>query len=401
MKILQLCHKPPFPPKDGGCIAMHNITCGLLRLGHDVKIITAFTHKHDLELDEMPADYQESTDIEGVFVDTKVNLVDAFSSLITQDSYNISRFFNADLDIRLNELLKRTKFDIIHLESLFMTPYIGTIRRRSKAPVVLRSHNLEYVIWERMAAGTKSTARRTYLKYLAKKLKAYELDVMNQVDGIAAISKGDHAKYEKLGCHKPLITLPFGIDTSQYDEPAAATPSSTVFHLGAMDWMPNQEALRWFLAEVWPGVVKQVPSAELHLAGRSLRNDFFSDLPQGVSIHGEVENAQQFMAEHSIMVVPLLSAGGIRVKIIEGMAAGKAIVTTGIGLEGIDAVSGEHLLVADTAKSFIKAICKLLQDPKEVARLGANAHQLALSEFDDQKITGRLVDFYDQLIKGE
>lgn len=401
MEILQLCHKPPFPTKDGGCIAMHNITSGLQQLGHQVKILTAFTHKHDLELEAMPDTYKCETDIEGVFIDTKINIVDAFSSLITQDSYNISRFFNADLDIRLEGLLKHKKFDVIHLESLFMTPYIGTIRRRSKAPIVLRSHNLEYIIWERMAAGTKNMARRSYLKYLSKKLKQYEVDVMNSVDGIAAISSTDRVKYEKLGCEKPLMTLPFGIDTEHYNTPPPPTHRATVFHLGAMDWTPNQEALQWFLAEIWPGVIKRLPSAELYLAGRALEKSSFSALPEGVHVVGEVEDAKQFMESHGIMIVPLLSAGGIRVKIIEGMAAGKAIITTGIGVEGIDVVPGEHLIVSDTPKSFIDAICKLLDAPTEVQRLGSNARALALEQFDNQKIASRLVDFYHQLMRGE
>ena len=101
MKILQLCHKPPAPPKDGGCIAMNNITSGLINAGHEVRLLTIYTHKHDLELDKLSKAYLEDTQIQGVHVDTRVNLVDAFSSLITQDSYNISRFFSADFDIQL------------------------------------------------------------------------------------------------------------------------------------------------------------------------------------------------------------------------------------------------------------------------------------------------------------
>jgi hypothetical protein len=188
MRILQLCNKPPFPPKDGGGIAMNNITRGLLDAGHEVKLLTVYTNKHDLDLSELSKEYIDATDVEGVFIDTQINLVDAFSSLITQDSYNVSRFFSPDLDIRLTDILKRSDFDVVHLESLFMTPYIGTIRRFSKAKIVLRSHNLEYIIWERIAAGTKNRAKKAYLKYLSKKLKNYELSVINQVDGIASIS---------------------------------------------------------------------------------------------------------------------------------------------------------------------------------------------------------------------
>jgi hypothetical protein len=96
MRILQLCNKPPFPPKDGGGIAMNNITRGLLDAGHEVKLLTVYTNKHDLDLSELSKEYIDATDVEGVFIDTQINLVDAFSSLITQDSYNVSRFFSPD-----------------------------------------------------------------------------------------------------------------------------------------------------------------------------------------------------------------------------------------------------------------------------------------------------------------
>ncbi|MFM9004796.1 MAG: hypothetical protein ACKOSR_04750, partial [Flavobacteriales bacterium] len=131
MKILQLCLKPPLPARDGGCIAMNNITQGLLQAGHKVKILTIFTYKHDLSTELMPEEYIAQTDIEGVFIDTRVNAVEAFSSIMTSDSYNISRFFSTDFDIRLTKLLQKEEFDVIHLESLFMTPYIGTIKRLS------------------------------------------------------------------------------------------------------------------------------------------------------------------------------------------------------------------------------------------------------------------------------
>jgi hypothetical protein len=163
MKILQLCLKPPLPARDGGCIAMNNVTQGLLQAGHKVKVLTIFTYKHDLNPELMPEEYVDQTGIEGVFIDTRVNAVDAFASFVTSDSYNISRFFSTDFDIRLAKLLRNEDFDVIHLESLFMTPYVGTIRRLSMAPIVLRSHNLEFVIWEKIAAGTTNVIKRMYM----------------------------------------------------------------------------------------------------------------------------------------------------------------------------------------------------------------------------------------------
>jgi hypothetical protein len=200
MKILQLCNKPPLPAVDGGCIAMNNITQGLLNSGHEVRILTIETVKHPMLREQMPAEYLEKTAIDSVFIDTSLNLIDAFSALVTSDSYNVSRFFSPDFDRKLIAILSREKFDIIHLESLFMTPYLSTIRRYSKAPVVLRSHNLEYIIWERMAEVSKNRAKKAYLNLLSRQLKKYETSVINKVDGIAAISNEDAKKYLSLKC---------------------------------------------------------------------------------------------------------------------------------------------------------------------------------------------------------
>ena len=397
MKVLQLCHKPPFPPKDGGCIAMHNITEGLLRAGHSVRILTIFTHKHDLELDQLSDSYLNATQIEGVFVDTEINIVDAFSSLITQDSYNISRFFSPDFDRRLIQIMQREAFDIIHLESLFMTPYIGTLRRMSKAPIVLRSHNLEYIIWERLAEGTSNFAKRVYLKYLAKKLKEYEISAVRQVNGIAAISASDSARYREITHEKPTIELPFGIDTAKYPDASFVGSAPTLFHLGAMDWQPNIEALDWFIARIWPIVRGAHPSVQFHVAGKGLNTNSTAFDDARIVVHGEVNSAIDFMKQHSIMVVPLRSAGGIRVKIIEGMACGKAIVSTRVGAEGLNLENNLEIVIADEDESFAQAILALLEAPERITAIGQAARQHALQHFANDTITERLVQFYQKL----
>lgn len=399
MRILQLCHKPPVPPKDGGCIAMHNVTAELLRQGHQVKLLTIFTHKHDLELEKLSDEYKRSTSIRGVYVDTKVNLVDAFSSMITQDSYNVSRFFSTDFDILLAKTLQQEEFDIVHLESLFMTPYIGTIRRFCDAKIVLRSHNLEYIIWERVAHGERNPAKRAYLKYLSRKLKNYELGVMNDVDGVAAISAADLQKYRLLGCELPMLNLPFGISLEDYSvEPPERTEKLRLFHIGAMDWRPNVEGLLWFLEAVWPKVQRDNPNIELHLAGRGFEADILPEDLEGVFIHGEIDDAQAFMARYDVMIVPLLSAGGIRVKIIEGLAKGKAILTTRVGVEGIDHEDGKHLFVTDHPDQWSNAIEKLAKDPTLLLNMSKEARAHAEAHFDNRKIIGQLVSFYQALI---
>ncbi len=400
MKILQLCLKPPLPARDGGCIAMNNITQGLLQAGHRVKVLTIFTHKHDLNPELMPADYLESTEIEGVFIDTKLNAVDAYSSIITSDSYNISRFFSTDFDIRLAKLLRKEDFDIIHLESLFMTPYVSTIRRLCTTPIVLRSHNIEYVIWEKIAAGTKNPIRRFYLNYLTRKLKQYELSMLNGVSGIASISDEDRRRMLALGMKKPIRTIPFGINLADYPFESNAHSELALFHLGAMDWGPNLEGILWFLKSIWPRVHEKYPDLKLYLAGRNMSDEIKRLNFPNVVVVGEVEHAIQFMQSKAIMVVPLLSAGGIRVKIIEGLALGRAVISTTLGAEGLDCEDRKNIMLADRPDEWLKAVDELMTNPALVESLGSQGRTHATAQFDNGEITDELVNFYKELRKG-
>jgi glycosyltransferase involved in cell wall biosynthesis len=397
MKVLQLSNKPPQPITDGGCIAINNIATGLLEKNIDLKILTVATLKHPFSEDNFKSEFIERTKIEGVFVDTRVNIIDAFSALVTSDSYNVSRFFSPDFNKRLIELLETGEFEIVHLESLFMTPYIHTIRKYSSAKIVLRSHNLEHLIWDRLANSTANTAKRLYLKHLASKLKKYEYQTINDVDAIAAISFEDTSRYEILNCTPPLKTIPFGIDLDKYPfkENEKSIPNS-IFHIGSMDWEPNKEAINWLLDDIWPQL--EHLDVSLHLAGRKMPGYVSQQANEKLIVHGEVESAVQFMATHEIMIAPLLSGSGMRVKIIEAMGMGKAVITTKIGAEGIFYKQGDNIIIADTAEDIVTAIKELIANPSEIKRIGNNARKLIESHYDNNKIIDNLIDFYQTLL---
>ncbi|MFT3885878.1 MAG: glycosyltransferase [Flavobacteriales bacterium] len=398
MRILQLCHKPPYPPIDGGTKAMHNLTMGLLEAGHTVKVLCISTPKHPMDPASIPADYRERTGIEGIFADTSLNVVDAFTDLVTADNYNISRFFSPDMDIRLIQLLSREEFSIVHLESLFMTPYIPTIRRYSRARIVLRSHNLEHVVQERLAKGEKHLLKKPYRRFLAKQLKDYEYEVLGRVDGVAAITPSDAEHLKSHGQGTPIVTIPFGVTPSDYDVPPAQGPL-VFFHLGSMDWLPNEEGVRWLLQQVWPKVAKKHPQARLHLAGNKMPKDLLAaDLP-GVTISGRVPDADAYLAKRHVMVVPLFSAGGMRVKIIEGMAMGKCVISTPMGAEGIAYEDGTDILLARNASEFVDRIGEVLADPAMAARIGRNARTLVKQKYANKRIVQELITFYRSLRK--
>ena len=397
MKVLQLSHKPPYPPKDGGCLAIDNISQGLINAGVELKILTIETAKHPFEKDRIPEQYLEKTGISSVFVDTKLNVVDAFSNLVTQDSYNISRFFTPDFDHVLIKVLEEKEYDIVHLESLFMTPYISTIRMHSDARIVLRSHNLEYIIWERLSKQTGSVAKKTYLKLLAQQLKKYELNVLNQVDGIAPISKRDADDFRKLGAKQPIEIIPFGLNINKYKADSESNKELNLFHLGSMDWAPNLEGLDWFLQYIWPVINTKEPEATLYLAGRDMPDRFFEMGLSKVVVVGEVEDAIKFIKSKSLMIVPLLSGGGIRVKIIEGMALGKAIISTSVGAEGIHYTHKKNIWIADTPDEFAEAVRFFKSNPQKITEFGSNARKLVEKEYSNEVIIDKLLSFYKYL----
>ncbi len=397
MRILQICHKPPYPHIDGGCIAIKNISQGLIEKFDTIKIITISTQKHPFKKENFPSYFLEKSKIEHVFVDTKLNIVDAFSNLVTYDSYNVSRFFSPDFNALLIKTLRAESFDVIILESLFTTPYIQTIRAYSSAKIVLRSHNLEHIIWKRLANETQNPAKKIYLNLLSNQLKKYELNVINDVDGIACISLEDEKKYKNLDYQKPIICIPFGLDINEYI-PENKKPQGKIkfFHLGAMDWKPNLEGVSWLVENVWPKILKEIPNAELHLAGKNMPSWLLNENYEGIINHQEVNNAIDFINSMDIMLVPLLSAGGIRVKIIEGMALAKPIISTTIGAEGIE--HDGNIKIADYEEEFVLHAKSLEADFDNSKKLGESARIHVSNLYDNKKIVNNLIKFCEHSI---
>tara|TARA_B110000858_G_scaffold53102_1_gene61624 strand:+ start:628 stop:1833 length:1206 start_codon:yes stop_codon:yes gene_type:complete len=401
MKVLQICHKPPLPSRDGGCIAINNTSKGLINELGVIKILTINTIKHPFNLKHYDKQYIKNSNIESTFVDTKLNIIDAFLNLIKNSSYNVSRFISSDFNDLIIKTLKLEKFDIVLLESLFTTPYIKTIRTYSKSKIILRSHNIEYIIWQRLSMKSINPAKKLYLKLLSLQLKNYELGILRKIDGIASISNEDKIKYHELEYSVKTETIPFSLEIKNYNENNTKSRIDNklkFFHLGAMDWKPNLEAASWLLNEIWPEIQKKNPNAELHLAGKNMPDWLFKKKSKNVFNHKEVEDSSKFISDHDVMLVPLLSAGGIRVKIFEAMAHGKAIISTKIGAEGIEYKNGENILIADSQKDFHNEALKIISGKTDYKKIGKNARKHIFKTYDQKKISKKLVGFFESVL---
>jgi polysaccharide biosynthesis protein PslH len=282
---------------------------------------------------------------------------------------------------------------------LYMTPYTELIRKHSGAAVIMRSHNIEHLIWERITQKTKNPLKRAYLSHLTRQLRKYELHHLNSYDGIAAITRNDADFFKQHGCMIPLTDIPFGVEVKDYPAEPDNMGSPALFHLGSMNWVPNLEGITWFLNEVWPLIHKHLPELRLHLAGRGMPEKLLSMKLPNVEMAGEVPDAQAFIRSYAIMVVPLFSGSGIRIKIIEGMAMGKAIISTKIGAEGIRYTHGENILIANTPEEFLAAVTQCIQSPQLCSSLGQNARQLIEDEHSLEQVIAKLEKFYSQVLR--
>jgi glycosyltransferase involved in cell wall biosynthesis len=398
VRILQLANKIPYPPKDGGSLGIHNFTNALLKAGHQVKVIAVNTPKLFTPLSEIDPRYIRSTDFEAVWIDTRVKTHRAFLNLFSSKSYNIERFNSPALHLLLKSVFEKQDFDIVQLESVFMAPYVETIRRYSKAKIVLRAHNVEHFIWQRLAQNEGFIAKKWYLNFLAKRLKQYELSMLNRYDGITCVTAAEANQWLAFGCTIPLCQIPFAIDVKNISLPEVNEEPYSVFSLAAMDWLPNLQGMQWFLDEVWNKVLDRVPAAMCYVAGRNMSREWMKKSYPRVKMMGEVNDAATFMASKQVMVVPLFSGGGVRVKIIEGFARQKAIVSTAVGAEGIDYEAGVHLLEANDAETFADSIVELLTQHDKRKTIARQGRLLAEKVYDIDLVTQKLIGFYQQLL---
>ena len=401
MNILQICNKPPFPAVDGGAIAMNNTTQGLLNNGHKVTVLAITTPKHPVIYESLPEEYIKNTNFQTVFIDTSIRLRDAFFNLFTKKSYNIERFISVDFTKQLQKILAQESFDVVIIESLFVAPYISTIKSISDAKIVLRAHNVEHKIWERIRKNTKNPLKKRYINLLAKRLKKYEIEVFDAIDGIAAMTKVDENDFKKLGFKKGIEAIPTGYIIRGQENVSEPVEENSIFHIASMDWLPNVEGVDWFLTNVWPIIAQSKGVAKLYLAGREMPESYYNLNLPNVTVVGKVKSAKEFYLSKKIMIVPVLSGSGMRIKIVEGMALGKIIISTTIGAEGINCTSGENIIIADTPKDFANAICKCLEDPEYCNRIGENARRLIASEYSNDQISKKMISFFEDLKGGD
>ena len=380
MRILQLCPKPPLPSVDGGCLASYELSRLIQSTRSDLEVISLATEKHPFLRSEIDQDYISQTSFKAFEIKTAVNPIGVIKNLFERKSLHESRFYTKRFSEFLRQHFKNHKYDLIILDGLMTCPYLPDIRKYSGAKIVYRSHNVEHSLLEQRAENERGMIKKTYLKMQAGRLKKFELQTWEDVDRIWSISESDSEilKHSLKDVEK-IKHLPFSMTA---EEMKMDPKPNTLFHLGAMDWKPNSDGVLWFIEKVWPQVIDQIPGAELHLGGKGI--DKMKDLLKGngIQVHDMVENANDFYGSYEVMIVPIYSGSGLRIKIVQALSAGKAIVSTRAGVKGMPGTGGIHFEVSKDANEMASKIVDVLQNRDRIKSLEENARQLFNTTFE-------------------
>jgi polysaccharide biosynthesis protein PslH len=374
---------------------MHDLVLNLARQGAAVTVLAINTPKHFQPEGVLPAEVRLLT----VPVNTNLSLFKALVNLFKPMPYNFERFVSEAYAQKLANLLRTEVFDLIQVEGSQMAWYLPLIRQHSGAPVVLRAHNVEHTLWERLARHEKQLWKKVYFQGLARKIKAFEKAYFPLFDAIAAITAEDKARIAALGVPTRVAVIPAGAQLERLPyRPHMLPRPKTLFLIGSLNWQPNLEGMAWFLSQVWPAVKAAHPDLELHVAG-SFQPDFWQQLPhQPLQLHGFVPDAALFMQQYDLMLVPLLSGGGMRVKIVEGLALGKCVLTTRVGAEGVQGQAGEHYLVADEAREWIRLLGAYARGDWQPDTFRSKARELAEKLYDNKILVEQYLGLYRELI---
>jgi polysaccharide biosynthesis protein PslH len=389
VKILVLTHKVPFPLDNGGAIATNSMLNGLHQAGAEVSLICCNTVKHPVAIQTIENQFSFCKNIYSVHVDNSLRPLDAFINLFSNKSYHISRFFNDNFKEVLKNCISQNVYDWVIMDHVFLANYLPMIQQLNKGKLAIRLHNIEYTIWQQYLNNTKSILKKIYLQIQTTRLKKEELLALKQANLLLPLNPSEGKLLESINpnqYHLPITIAPKQLVSSYQPK--------TFFHLGSMDWLPNEEAIKWLLNDIWPNVLSQQPEFQLILGGKHFPN-FLSKLngQHNIQIHKEVSSSEHFMTQNGVLVVPLLTGSGVRVKILEALAMGIPVISTAKGAEGIQLTDKQHILIANTPLEFVTA---MIDSQLQLKSIGLAGQTLFNEHYNTTKIYKHFIEFLNE-----
>jgi sugar transferase (PEP-CTERM/EpsH1 system associated) len=376
MKILWVKAGGLLPPDTGGKIRSYNILRELAR-EHSVTFFSFYAaHENDSHptLEHM-FDRVVCVPLSLPVSKSPAEIFEYAIRLFSSEPYIITKYCRSEVRHNLCALLQHEKYDVIVCD--FVSP-AGVVPWNSRIPKVLFTHNVEAVIWRRHYEVATNPLWKAISWWEWRKTAAAERRYLRLADRVLTVSENDRDTLATFIDPRKITVIPTGVDVDYFQPlPIEEVPDSLVF-TGSMDWLPNEDAIFYFVEAIFPLIKQQYPSVSLEVVGRnpSRKLQALLETEKSVRLTGWVEDIRPFLARASVCIVPLRIGGGTRLKIFEAMAMGKAVVSTAVGAEGLPVQSGQNILLADTPNDFAASVVSLLRNSNQRRRLGVAARRL-------------------------
>ena len=316
-------------------------------------------------------------------------------SLLLSSSYLQASAFNPRMQSALDRILMTRRIDLVQYEF----PESALYRVPPTIATLFDAHNVEHDLLARVARTSSTTGKRVFNMHEARKLKRLELEIWDRSTLCIATSERDANLMRGL-TSTPVDVVPNGVDLTHFATAplADATPASVVF-TGAMRHQPNADGARWYVEQVHARVQDMLPATHITIVGADPPASVQALASESVSVTGRVDDVSPYLRQSNVVVVPLFSGGGTRLKILEAFASGRPVVSTSLGAEGLQVCDGEHILLADDASGFADAVVRLAQDRDLATRLTASARQLVEQHYGWETIAAKLMQAHERAIE--
>jgi glycosyltransferase involved in cell wall biosynthesis len=406
MHILFLTQILPYPPASGPKVKTWHVLRYLSERGHKITL-ASFVRPEELPYIDDVKKVCAAVHAVPVRRSRGSDVYYLLRSQITGRPFLVERDDLAEMRSLVNHIVATEPVDVIHADQLTMTQFAFPLPTLDgKKPVlVFDAHNAVWTITARMKQNA-AFYMKLPLEMETNRIKKYEGRIAKDFDATLAVTEPDRlALMEALHAvshngDASISVVPIAVDTQKIQPVRRAEDSLNIITMGTLYYPPNADGIRWFIQQVFPLVRQKLPGVKLTIIGKNPPKDFLklaADKENGMSTTGFVPELDPYFAESAITVVPVRAGGGMRVRILEAFARAAPVVTTTVGIEGIDACFGEDVLVADSPEDFASSVITLLQNKELQQKLAINGRRLVESKYDWQVVLGELDKVYERL----
>lgn len=383
--ILVVTARVPVPPDDGWKMRTSALIRALASRGNQVDLLSySGGDADDADLDALSGVLRT---VRSVRRSKAYSPGDLLRGLVSSEPFPVHNYRQDDFAREIEAMAAQRDYDAVQVEDVVMAQYVLNLPFPLK---VLDMHNVESSLMARFARQERSPAKSLYARITASKLERYERDVTRFFDLVTVCSEQDKALLTRMGVTAHMEVIPNGVWCDAYDSGQAAAEDGEIVFIGRMDYHANVSGAHFLVQEILPRLLKACPGVRLSIVGKNPGPAIHAMAGPNVAVFGDVPDVAPYLARAAVVVVPLLVGGGTRLKILEAMAAGKAVVSTRIGAEGIEAVDGEEISLMDSPEDFAAEVARLLGDPAARMSMGAAAREMVEKRYDWDVVGGTL-----------